>query len=323
MPSPRFILPGALALAVAFGAASCARAPATLNAAESATVARPVVLVVHGRGHRSRDSVEVRRSAHAALASGLRSHGVTPEAMLAAGDVRVVWYADIEANRGAAGAACERQDTLAGNAEPEISLVAGIVGALLDVVGEAANAPELREFRDDVRFVADRSVQCAAEQRLHAEILRASREGRPIVILAHSLGALVSWGYFNHLDPAQRAGLPEIASFITVGSPLGSPDIRAMVFGRAGPALQVPDRVRRWINVVDADDPFATPIGTGRAAANADPRQSDVWTTLRRSDPHRLEGYLRDPAGAAAVLSGWCDAVHRVPAAMRDACART
>lgn len=320
MPSPRSALLAALAFAS--GALSCARTPSPLDAAESASSARPVILIVHGRGHRDRDSVEVRRSAHAALASGLRSHGVAADAMLADEDIRVVWYADVEANQGAAGTACTRQDALAGGQQPEISLVAGIVGALLDVVGDAANAPELRNFRDDVRFVADRGVQCAAEQRLHAAIVRASQERRPVVIVAHSLGALVSWGYFNHAQPSQLAGLPDIASFITIGSPLGSPDIRAMVFGRAGPALQVPDQVRRWVNVVDADDPFATPIATSRGAAAPDPRQSDVWTTLRRDDPHRLEGYLRDPAGAAAVLGGWCDAIRRVPAAMQRACAR-
>ena len=319
MPRPCLLL---LGVALAASIPSCARAPSHLDAAESGAAARPVILVVHGRGHRDRDSVEVRRSAHAALAGGLRAQGVAPEAMLGADDIRVVWYADLEANRGAAGSACAAQNAPSRDAEPEISLVAGIVGALLDVVGDVANAPELRNFRDDVRFVADRGVRCAAQHRLHSGIVRAAGEGRPVVIVAHSLGALVSWGYFNQADAA-RLARPEIASFITVGSPLGSPDIRAMVFGRAGPPLQVPDRVKRWINVVDADDPFATPIGAARGTAAQDPRQSDVWTTLRRDDPHRLEGYLRDPVGAAAVLGGWCAAVQRVPAAMQRACSGT
>jgi alpha-beta hydrolase superfamily lysophospholipase len=46
--------------------------------------------------------------------------------------------------------------------------------------------------------------RCASEQRLGAEIDRAKAEGRPIVIVAHSLGAVVAYDYLS----ARRDSLP-------------------------------------------------------------------------------------------------------------------
>src|SRR5215211_3007215 len=61
-----------------------------------AATARPIILLVHGRGMFGRDTAELRAQWQHALEAGARSG--TPSAtgpLLTDGDVRLVWYADV------------------------------------------------------------------------------------------------------------------------------------------------------------------------------------------------------------------------------------
>ncbi|MBA3890436.1 MAG: hypothetical protein H0X64_07890, partial [Gemmatimonadaceae bacterium] len=189
----------ALAPLLLLTGATCASwAPAPVNGVPASASAmraadRPVYLMVHGRGHAMRDSAEVRRSAQAAMVAGARARGLPAQQMLRDGDIRMVWYADVAADRLAAdvAAACAPSRHAAAEPASEFSVVAGLVGVLLDIAGDVGDAPALRDLRDlraDARYIADRRVQCAAEQRLHAQVMRAASEGRPVVVVAHSMG---------------------------------------------------------------------------------------------------------------------------------------
>lgn len=323
MPRIRALLAPLLLLAGVTCASSTPGIGAPASASALSAADRPVFLLVHGRGHSMRDSAQVRRSAQAAMVAGASARGLPAHQMLRDGDVRMVWYADVAADRLAPDVAAACGPSSGGRAEPvsEFAVVAGLVGVLLDIAGDAAEAPALRDLRADARYIADRRVQCAAEQRLHAQVTRAAAEGRPVVIVAHSMGALVSWGYLQRREARLGSVQPEIARLVTVGSPLGSPEIRSMVFGDSPGTLELPRGVRTWVNVVDADDPFAAPIATRGAAGTAEAqRKVDTWTRAGRADPHLLEGYLRDAAGVNAIVGAWCGAVRRIPRDVQQDC---
>jgi hypothetical protein len=139
----------------------------------------------------------------------------------------------------------------------------------------------------------------------------------------------MAWGHLVHRAGSADGKLPGVHRFVTLGSPVGSAEVRQIVFGVQNP-LALPNGVASWVNVIDDDDPFAAPLfrdpnggvatspvahtGTGGGI------MSDVVTSTRRSDAHDLRGYLRDPAATHAILGAWCDAMRR-EATSATACA--
>jgi hypothetical protein len=233
--------------------------------------------------------------------------------MLGDGDVRVVWYADLLGTRREP--TC---DDAAGSPDAPVSplnTLALFAGALLDVASAsagdtaAAAGAELRGLVGDLRFFGDRGTRCAAERRVGSALARAAAEGRPVVLVAHSLGGLVAWG---HLRARGASAAPAVHRFVTLGSPVGSADVRRLVFGDATPSLTLPAAVRSWVNVRAPGDPFAARLlgdGPGDGGAGiGDARIADALAERPGADPHGLTGYLRDPATARAVLGAWCDA---------------
>jgi hypothetical protein len=292
---------------------------ASLAVATSAAQAqpRPLVLLVHGRGQATRDSAALRRDALDALRTAARAAAVdqadAADAMLRDDDVRVVWYADLLDPRRTI-ASC----TLGAAAAPSaggspLGAIAMIAGALLGAAADdaqasrdSAGAGSLRALVGDLRFLGDGDTRCAAERRVGDALAAAQREGRPVVLVAHSLGALVAWDYLTHRAAPDRA---DVQRLVTLGSPVGSADVRRLVFGDDGPALGLPRAVRSWVNVVHAGDPFAMRLRADSAGV-ADTTLSDVAADAARGDPHDLLGYLADPATARAVLGAWCAAAH-------------
>lgn len=275
--------------------------------------ARPVVLLVHGRGYLHRDSAEFRREALQALRQG--AFNAANDSLLGDDDVRIVWYADLLDSRRqnaasvlACGAAESKQSP-----SSVLGVMALLASALLDANAAGEAADDMHGLAGDLRFLGDPDTRCSAEKRLADALARAGDEGRPVVLVAHSLGALVSWGHLKQRGAAAEQRLSEIRRLVTVGSPLGSDDLRQLLLlpgDRVGP-VTLPQKVRSWVNVVNEDDPFAARLAgasAADAATHARTGIADVMTQRLPGDPHELRGYLRDPASARAVLGAWCEA---------------
>lgn len=125
-------------------------------------------------------------------------------------------------------------------------------------------------------------------------IVRPVLDAGPAVVVSHSLGTVVT---FKLLRQLALEGRPlEVPLYVTLGSPLPLLAVRAAL----GPAFNVPNGVRRWLNAVDPNDFIA--LGQGLESLSfAGP--IDNLTDIRNipENPHAIEGYLKDERVASAV----------------------
>lgn len=274
---------------------------------------RPVILLVHGRGSISRDSAVFRRTALQALRAG--AFRATGDSLFDDEDVRVVWYADLMATRRGTrtSALCERNDDISYvGISPGFFLrsLALIVSELVDVGARDSVAGDARDIAGDLRFIGDPSLQCDAEGRVERAVARAHDEDRPIVVVAHSLGALVTWGYLQHRGTLDAHDVVEIQRLVTLGSPIGHGELRELLFGDTS-GVSLPRGVRSWVNAVNPDDPFASRLmamDSAHAPVRALRGIADVVTGQSDEPAHDLRGYLRDPVAAETIVRAWCDA---------------
>ncbi|WP_053171103.1 hypothetical protein [Streptomyces sp. SBT349] len=123
------------------------------------------------------------------------------------------------------------------------------------------------------------------------EVARRLAEAAPRVVIAHSLGSVVAYEAL-HAHPH-----PPVELLITLGSPLGMPDV---VHDRLVPAPpgHRPPGVRRWVNIADPGDLVALPRHLATRFAGVD---ADVETTIATFDFHKVTHYLACPATTTAV----------------------
>jgi hypothetical protein len=289
-----------LSRASVLGALLCAAA-FTAPPAQRDDRGRPVILLVHGRGMIDSDTAALRRIWLNGLFIGAKSLSKQP--VITERDVRLVWYADVlepmSAERCTYGAGDPRAAREA-NGDPAlksfVSVIGNVLEALTSLVSDKDAATELRSLSGDASFLSDAHARCGAERRLADAIARAEREGRPVIIVAHSLGSLVSYDY---LSSRRDSGV--VQRVVSIGSPLGSSDLRHLLIGGDSTEIfSLPRSVKSWINVRSSSDPLALPLSIGR----------DIVTTTPSDDPdtHDMLGYLHNPVTASAILAGWCNA---------------
>ena len=256
--------------------------------------------------------------------------GLTGSPVLGDSDVRVIWYADIldpESN-----SACEfapgdsRADRVMGGDSALQILTSGaanVLGALGNLFGQSEADTQLRSVAGDLQYFGDPGKRCAADRRLTRALAEARREGRPIVLVAHSFGSLVAYDVLT-ARTVDTSSAPRIERLVTIGAMIGAPMLRRIVFG-AGDSLAMPRGVKSWVNVRNPGDPLAVPLEpVSHDALNGAPLSiRDTTTSVSDNDPdtHEMVGYLRDTVTAKAVLSAWCQAFS--PASARpNACVK-
>ncbi|MEU1969407.1 hypothetical protein ABZ541_29140 [Micromonospora sediminicola] len=133
------------------------------------------------------------------------------------------------------------------------------------------------------------SLDVRIRQRLHAAFA-----GRPLVLVAHSLGSVVGW-------EALHEYAHEVPLLVTLGSPLA---MRTVVWPNLVPAPPVtPPTVQRWLNFWDRDDII---VARPRLEAEMGPNQRGVRPDSGRIDSdglwvHTATKYLRKPDVAGPV----------------------
>lgn len=280
-------------LAAPFIAATVALGASVVDArTEPQPSARPVVLLVHGRGLYGLDSAGLRREWKRDLDEGLHAAGAPalPDA-----DVRLAWYADVLDPAG--------EGKCVGRTESAELDLGGFARALLASLGstlEREGAVEGRGLLGDLLFMVDPATRCGARRRVSEAVRAVQAEGRPLVIVAYSLGSVVTYDLLRALDA--NASSRDI-HLVTIGSPLGVPALRELLGAGGGSALRVPRSVRSWVNVYDPADVFAAPLGAEAAAALDDRTTTGAG---ERADPHHISRYLRDPETGAAVARAVC-----------------
>jgi pimeloyl-ACP methyl ester carboxylesterase len=263
---------------------------------------RPVILLVHGRGMLGRDTAATRQLWFNGLRSGATLHTRAP--VIEERDVRVVWYADVLDP--ASGEACDygRDDPRArrdAKTDPGIKQIASIAGGLFNLVSaltaDKENGSELRALAADAQFLGDSRKRCASEARLSTAIDRARAEGRPVILVAHSLGSLVAYDYLS-----TRTDTGVVQRFVTIGSMAGAPDLRRLLIGGdSTDDFAMPKSVKDWVNIRNERDALATALPIGRDTLVVPPADE--------LDPHEMIGYLRGAVTSREVLGAWCSAL--------------
>ena len=261
---------------------------------------RPVILLVHGRGMLDSDTADTRRLWFNALISG--SQTITRDSLLAERDVRVVWYADVLDPRSNAGCEYGPKDLRARREATEdpdlksfLSMAGNFLGFLTSLVDDSVAMTPLRALAGDASFLSDARKRCASENRLASAIEQARSEGRPIVVVAHSLGSLVAYDYLS-----ARTDTGVVQRFVTIGSMVGSPALRRLLIGGDSTEnLTRPSSVREWVNIRNEQDPFAVALPIGRDIVT-NPPADEV-------DPHEMVGYLRSNVTTKEILRAWCE----------------
>jgi pimeloyl-ACP methyl ester carboxylesterase len=280
----------------------------TLGAPKEDDRGRPVVLLVHGRGLLDRDTAATRKMWFDAISSG--AGRVDGQRLYSDRDLRVVWYADVLDPRSPSGCDYKSSDARArrANSDPElrqvVSTAGSILGAITALVDDSGAVGQLRALSADAAFLTDMRKRCAAEQRLGDALDQARKEGRPVILVAHSLGAVVAYDYLS-----TRADTGLVERLVTIGSLVGSPDLRRLLIGGdEADTLTRPPSVKSWINIRNDNDWFAAPITVGKDVVTAAPSGEP--------DPHEMVGYLRGSATNVEVAADWCAAfASKAPAA--------
>ena len=283
----------------------------------------PRVLGVHGIAQQYRSGPELTRVWLDALRGGLEVAGFRATAgRLAEADVRVAFFGDLFRPRGAMAGGeppytpadvepgaerdlLKRWYEAAVVLDPSLRPPPGAMGtgrvaaqAMLErllrsrTFAGVAQRGFIGNLKQVTAFLAKPDIKEQALQRVAGEVTEDTR-----VVIGHSLGSVVIYEYLARYSP------PQVQLLVTLGSPLGIPNL---VFERLTPAPARgvgawPGRVARWVNVADPDDVVALckqlaplfPALNGRAGIGD-------HLVDNGDEPHAISRYLNaEPTGAA------------------------
>ena len=172
---------------------------------------------------------------------------------------------------------------------------------------------DLAFYYDKKRKIGDRSEPPRSTQArvvLQNELSNAllPLEGEDIMLIAHSMGTIIAYDVLR--DIGQNDPGFEVAHFVTIGSPLGLPHVKAKIVeerdydGEGRKRVRSPSIVtERWVNYADRKDPVALDThlrddyGPNRNGVRVDDDLvvNGYQSASGKRNHHKSYGYLRTP----------------------------
>lgn len=169
---------------------------------------------------------------------------------------------------------------------------------------------DVRRYVNDVGGIG-RRIRRRVETRLDA----AWRDGRPVLLIGHSLGSVIAWDALWELSRGDaKPGRVEL--FLTLGSPLGQRFVQSRLKGHdaRGPD-RYPDNIRRWVNIAAIgeltalDRSFRRDYGEMLAAGLVGEIEDyEVLNFFRRDgelNVHSEYGYLVNRTTGGVIADWW------------------
>lgn len=171
-------------------------------------------------------------------------------------------------------------------------------------------------LRDLRRYqLNDNDIAEHTRQMLKMPLRAAAEAGRPVLLIAHSMGSVIAWDSLWQMS-RQDGDDVEIDLLLTMGSPLGQRFVQRRLQGyhEAGEG-RCPKGVRRWINLaavgdltavdpVLADD-FAHMVGCGLVSSIEDHVVHNYFRLDGVLNVHAEYGYLVNDVTARIVTDWW------------------
>jgi hypothetical protein len=188
-----------------------------------------------------------------------------------------------------------------------------LVPFLIPHIATERTALHLRDLR---RYVQNRgNIAQHVRQQQKLPLRAAQAAGRPILLIAHSMGSVIAYEALWQMSRTDRDEL-QVDTLLTMGSPLGQHFIQQRIKGRdAIGAVRFPANIRRWINLaavgdLTALDPtlqndFGAMLGYGLVEC-IDDREIYNWFRFDGElNPHAEFGYLVNDETARIVVDWW------------------
>ena len=169
---------------------------------------------------------------------------------------------------------------------------------------------DLRRYVQDKNGIADK-----VRQKLKVPLLEAMGAGRPVLLIGHSMGSIISYDTLWQLT--HRHGNPvTIDLWLTMGSPLGQNFMqkRIMGFGQDG-RERFPANVRRWKNLAAVGDltaldlklanDFGEMLELGLVESIEDDSVYNWFRLNGQLNVHSEYGYLVNEKTALTIVEWW------------------
>jgi hypothetical protein len=172
-------------------------------------------------------------------------------------------------------------------------------------------------FPDLGAYITSRKVGSRVRQRLQGPLLNALTDADDVAIVAHGMGTVAAYDVlwkFSHMSEYEVIHNRRVTLWLTLGSPLAEPAVRASLYDAAEPEDgKYPRNVVRWLNVAAHDDHVARTaaaeqdFGEMRALGCRIVDLAPIytfWVGPSGSDPHEMYGYLDHPL-VAEQIAAW------------------
>ncbi len=167
---------------------------------------------------------------------------------------------------------------------------------------------DLSFYYEDDREIKARDGSFGLARTVLRDELRAAllaEQGKDVLLIAHSMGSIIAYDVLRELGRSHPD--MQISQFVTIGSPLGLPHVKAKIVKiyDYDPRVRTPSIVTKsWVNFADKDDPVAADIHlrddyleNARGIRVEDDLVSNDYRGPEsgKANPHKSYGYLRAP----------------------------